>query len=58
MNSIYFRQEYPAHVPNITALHHAQFGEYGSPSIMVTIGETESAPPWERGHFKGHGDKG
>ena len=33
------------HVPNITALHHAQFGECGSPSTMVTIGGAESSPP-------------
>ena len=26
-------------------MHHAQFGEYGSPSTMVTIGGVESAPP-------------
>ena len=55
-NSIFLRQKYPAHAPNITALHHAQFGEYGSPSTMVTIGGVESA--WERRHFKGRGDKG
>ena len=47
------------HVPNITALHHAKFGEYGSLSTMVTVGGAESTPhpPWERGHFKGRGDK-
>ena len=44
-NLIFLRQKYPAHVPNITALHHAQFGEYSSPSTMVTIGGGESAPP-------------
>ena len=41
----FVKQKYPAHVPNITTLHHAQFGEYGSPSTMVTIGGAESAPP-------------
>ena len=46
---IFFKQKYPAHVPNITALHHAQFGEYGSLSTMVTIGGVESAPPLPRG---------
>ena len=56
-NSIFFRKEYPAHVPNITALHHAQFDEYGSPFTMVTIGGAES-PRSERRHFKGRGDKG
>ena len=35
----------PAHVSNITALHHAQFSEYSSPSTMVTISGAESAPP-------------
>ena len=29
----------------MTALHHPQFGEYGSLSIMVTIGGAESPPP-------------
>ena len=37
--------KYPVHVPNITALHNAQFGEYGSSSTMVTIGGAESAAP-------------
>ena len=44
-NSIFLRQKFPAHVPSITALHHAQFGEYGSPSTVVTIGGAESALP-------------
>ena len=55
---VLFMENY-AH-PVITALHDAQFGEYSSPSTMVNIGGAESAapPPWERGHFKGRGDKG
>ena len=58
-NSIFFKQKYPAHSPNITTLHHAQFGEFGSPSTMVTIGRAESAP--HRGKediLKAEGDKG
>ena len=57
-NLIFLKQKYPAHISNIIALHHAQFGEYSSPSTMVTVVGAESASPWERRHFKGRGDKG
>ena len=41
INSMFLKQKYQAHVFNITALHHAQFGEYGSPPTLVTIGGAE-----------------
>ena len=42
-NPISLKQKYPGHVPNITDLHNAQFGEYGSACTMVIIGGAESA---------------
>ena len=45
INPIILKLTYPEHVPNITALHDAQFGEYGSPSTMVTmVGQNPPSP--------------
>ena len=46
INPFHFKLKYPVHVPDITALHNAQFGEYGSASTMVTTaGQNPSPPP-------------
>ena len=42
--SNFFRLKYPAHVPNFTALHDAQFGEYGIPHYYGYCSGAESAP--------------
>ena len=45
-NPISFEIKYPAHVLNITALHDAQFSEYGSPSTMFTMVGRNPTPPY------------
>ena len=42
---MFLKLKYPGYVPNFTAFHDAQFGEYSSAFTMVTIALVGRIPP-------------